>query len=143
MRVGHKTHSIQVQLLCIHVDFELLLGRDLPYFEHEHDRFLFQVSFVLLAHLYLFLLGREFVCFIPVQVLLHTVLNDLLHLLLAFTWVGNGFLRHHFHVVFQRDAGLGRWHQAQRDFLLFFLFLFKALFATQFLLFLLGQVKGD
>lgn len=104
MLVRDKANSLQVELLCVHVYLELVLGRKSLASRHDleccKDVVLLGITFMFPFHLVFALVARKFVCFVPLEVLVQAIFDDLTNFLLAFRRVIDRFFRHDLHVVF-------------------------------------------
>jgi hypothetical protein len=133
-----------VELLGIHVHLELKmrLGDVVLNLENcDSALVVLDVPLVLPFHLSLSLLPGEFVVLVPLQVVIESLLNNLLDFLFDPRRISDGFFAHDFHVVAELDLREGCREKAQLHFLLLILLLVKALHPTKLLLLLLCQVN--
>ena len=130
-----------MELLGIHVHFELQLCCQWYVFDLEDSdlALISQISLMLPLHLGFFLIPCEFISLVPLQVVLHSLRDDLLHFLLALGRVCYRFLSHHPQVVRHGHPGLRRRHKAKRNLLLLLLLFLEFSLALQFALLLLCQ----
>ena len=79
MLVRDKTNSLQVELLCVHVYLELVLGRKSLASRHDleccKDVVLLGITFMFPFHLVFALVARKFVCFVPLEVLVQAIFD--------------------------------------------------------------------
>ena len=90
---------------------------------------------MLSLHFGLFLVPSQLIVFIPLKMVIDSLLNHLFDPLLDPTWISNCFFAKDFHIVAEFDFGLGRGDQAQFNSFLLVLFFVEAFHATEFLLF--------
>ena len=135
-----------MELLGIHVHLELKMRLGdvvLDLEDCDPALVVLDVPLVLPFHLSLSLLPGELVVLVPLQVVIESLLNNLLDFLFDPRRISDGFFAHDFHVVAELDLRQGCWEKAQLHFLLLVLLLVKALHPTKLLLLLLCQVNGN
>ena len=134
-----------MELLGIHVHLELKmrLGDVVLNLEYcDPALVVLDISLMLPFHLSLSLLPGEFIVLVPLQVVIESLLNNLLDFLFNPRRISDCFFAHDFHVVAELDLREGCREKAQLHFLLLILLLVKALHPTKLLLLFLCQVNG-
>lgn len=103
MLVSNHENATHMVLLSIHVNLEFSLCCKLLRcnFKHRNPGISLQISFMLSLHLQFSLLTCQLAIFVPLKMIINSLLNYLSHRLFALRRICDGFFGHYLHEILQ------------------------------------------